>query len=68
MAYRMSRLFIIALIIAFLFSISKIINLYIDWLFFSEVGYEAMFTKVLSAEVFTGLIFGVVFFLFIAFN
>lgn len=68
MAYRMSRILIIALIIAFLFSISKIINLYIDWLFFSEVGYEAMFAKVLSAEVFTGLFFGTVFFLFVTAN
>jgi len=61
-------LLIIALFIAFLFSLSKITGLYVDWLLFSEVGYEAMFTKVLAAEVFTGLAFGAVFFLFVVAN
>lgn len=68
MTYRISRLLIIALFIAFLFSLSKITGLYVDWFLFSEVGYEAMFTKILAAEVFTGLAFGAVFFLFVAAN
>lgn len=68
MTYRISRLLIIALFIAFLFSLSKITGLYVDWFLFSEVGYGAMFTKVLAAEVFTGLAFGAIFFLFVAAN
>jgi uncharacterized protein len=68
MTYRISRLLIIALFVVLLFSLSKITGLYVDWLFFREVGYEAIFTKVLSTEVFTGLAFGAVFLLFFAAN
>jgi hypothetical protein len=42
--------------------------MYTDWLFFQEVGFEAIFTKILSAEIVTGLAFGVVFCLFVAGN
>lgn len=68
MTYRMGRLLLVALCIILLFSISKFIGMYIDWLFFSEVGYQAMFTKVLSAEILTGLAFGIIFFLFVSAN
>jgi uncharacterized membrane protein (UPF0182 family) len=64
----MSRLLLVAFLIVVLFSLSKSIGMYVDWLLFREVGYEAMFTKVLSAEVLTGLAFGVVFCLFVAAN
>jgi uncharacterized membrane protein (UPF0182 family) len=66
--YRMSRLLLVALLVVILFSLSKTIGMYVDWLLFREVGYEAMFTKVLSAEVLTGLAFAVVFCLFVAAN
>ena len=68
MMYRMSRLLLVALLVVILFSLSKTIGMYVDWLLFREVGYEAMFTKVLSAEVLTGLAFAVVFCLFVAAN
>lgn len=68
MPYRISRLLFIALIIIILFSLSKIIGLYVDWLFFHEVGYEIMFTKVISAKVLTGFAFGAIFSLFVAGN
>ena len=68
MMYRMSRLLLVALLVVILFSLSKTIGMYVDWLLFREVGYEAMFTKVLSAEILTGLAFAVVFCLFVAAN
>lgn len=68
MQYRLSRFLIIALLVTILFSMSRIIGLYVDWLFFREVGYEALFTTVLSAEVITGVVFGAVFFIFLAAN
>ena len=68
MMYRMSRLLLVAFLVVILFSLSKTIGIYVDWLLFREVGYEAMFTKVLTAEVFTGLAFAVVFCLFVAAN
>jgi len=68
MMYRMSRLLLFALLVVILFSLSKTIGMFVDWLLFKEVGYEAMFTKVLSAEVLTGLAFAVVFCLFVAAN
>jgi uncharacterized membrane protein (UPF0182 family) len=68
MMYRMSRLLLVALLVVILFSLSKTIGMYVDWLLFKEVGYEAMFTKVLSAELLTGLAFAVVFCLFVAAN
>jgi uncharacterized protein len=66
--FRLGRLALLALIVTFLFSASKLIGTYVDWLFFREVAYEGMFTKVLSAEVLTGLAFGLIFFFFLAAN
>lgn len=68
MTYRKSRFFLIALVIVMLFSVSKFVGMYVDWLFFQEVGYGTIFTKVLSAEILTGLAFGIVFCLFVAAN
>jgi hypothetical protein len=66
--FRLGRLALLAIIIIFLFSASKLTGVYVDWLFFREVAYEGMFTKVLSAEVMTGLAFGLIFFFFFAAN
>ena len=68
MTFRIGRYILLALLIILFFSASKTIGMYVDWLFFSETGFEAMFTKVLSAEVLTGVAFGAVFFLFVALN
>jgi hypothetical protein len=65
---RMARFVIIGFLIAFFFSASKVINLYVDWLFFREMGFESIFTRVLSAEILTGFVFGLVFFVFTAAN
>lgn len=68
MTYRMSRIILVALIVIVLLSLTKIVGIYVDWLFFLEVGYQSIFTKVLAAQILTGLAFGVVFFLFVAIN
>ncbi|MDD5010205.1 MAG: UPF0182 family protein, partial [Syntrophorhabdaceae bacterium] len=68
MTFRLGRLALLAIIIIFLFSASKLTGVYVDWLFFREVAYEGIFTKVLSAEVLTGLAFGLIFFFFLAAN
>jgi uncharacterized membrane protein (UPF0182 family) len=41
-----------------------VLNLYVDWLFFIEAGYTAVFLKTLSAKVGAGIFFGVVFLFF----
>jgi uncharacterized membrane protein (UPF0182 family) len=64
MKSRVGRFLLLAILIVLFFTSSKTIGMYVDWLFFSETGYEAMFTKVLSAEVLTGLVFGLIFCLF----
>ncbi len=68
MVYKMGRLILVALLVIILFSLSKIVGLYVDWLFFKEVGYEQIFTKILSAEILTGLVVGAIFCFFIAAN
>jgi uncharacterized membrane protein (UPF0182 family) len=65
---RVARFIIIGFLIAFFFSASKVVGMYVDWLFFRETGLETMFTRVLSAEVLTGFAFGFVFFIFTAAN
>jgi len=65
---RAIRFTILALLIVFFFSASRVIGMYVDWLFFREAGFEGMFTRVLSAEVLTGFAFGAVFFVFVAVN
>lgn len=64
----MSRLLFLALILVILFLLSKSIGFYVNWLFFREVGYAAIFTKMLSAEILTGFAFGAFFCLFVAVN
>jgi uncharacterized protein len=59
---------LLALLIAFFFSTSKATGIYVDWLFFREVGFEKIFTKVMSAQVITGAAFGIFFFVFAAVN
>jgi uncharacterized membrane protein (UPF0182 family) len=65
---RTGRFLLVGLIIVFLLVASRIIGFYVDLLFFEEVGYEKVFLKVFSTEVFTGLIFGAVSFLFVLVN
>ena len=65
---RFSRFLFLIIVIALFFSASKATGIYVDWLFFREVGFERVFTKVMSAEVLTGLAFAMFFFFFAGAN
>jgi uncharacterized protein len=45
-----------------------LVNLYTDWLFFKELNYGAVFTKILSAQVVLGLVVGLIGLAFILAN
>ena len=45
-----------------------VLNLYTDWLFFTETGYTSVFIKTLSTKISTGLSFGIVFLFFVLVN
>ena len=55
----------IFLILPLLFSV---LNLYTDWLFFTETGYTSVFIKTLSTKIGTGLSFGIAFLFFVLVN
>ena len=60
-AGRLTLLFV--LLVLLLLSTGNSLALYVDWLWFSEVGYQSVFTTLLSAQVLVGGTFGAVFFL-----
>ena len=68
MARRFLRTIFIILFIFILFSASKTVGVYVDWLFFGEVGLGSVFTRALAAEVYTGFGFGLAFLLFVGVN
>ncbi len=68
MAFRAGRWIVVAFVIALIYTITKTSGIYADLAFFKETGYEPLFLKVLSAQVLSGIIFGVIAFLFIAVN
>lgn len=55
----------IFLILLLLFSV---LNLYTDWLFFTETGYTSVFIKTLSTKISTGIFFGIAFLFFVLVN
>lgn len=62
-------LFIVALGIFILLMFGgQIITFYIDWLWFREVGYLSVFTKVLWTKIFLGIWAGIIFFIFAGIN
>ena len=40
---------------------SSLINLYIDWLFFTETGYTGVFSKTMTTQIASGVFFGLLF-------
>jgi uncharacterized membrane protein (UPF0182 family) len=52
---------ILLLVLPFLFSF---LGLFVDWLFFKETGYSAVFVKTLSAKIAAGVLFGTAFLVF----
>lgn len=55
----------IFLILPLIFSV---LNLYTDWLFFTETGYTSVFIKMLSTKISIGIFFGIVFLFFVLVN
>ncbi|MBM4136312.1 MAG: UPF0182 family protein [Nitrospira sp.] len=45
-----------------------VLNLYTDWLFFTETGYTSVFIKMLSTKISTGVFFGIAFLFFALVN
>ena len=68
MTRRFGRTLLVVLLVILFFIASRFTGIYVDWLFFGELGFQKVFTTTLSAEIFTGLVFGIVFFIFIALN
>lgn len=62
------RFILIASIIVFIAAFSRLVGLYVDWLFFVETGYRFVFSRVITVELLSGLTFGVFAFLFIFIN
>ena len=61
-------IFSVAAVFILLASARECISFVVDWQFFREIGYEAVFTKTLIAKLLTGLAFGVTAFLTIFVN
>ena len=53
---------IFVLVILVLVSLANSLGLYVDWLWFGEVGYQSVFVTLLSTQALVGLAFGIVFF------
>jgi uncharacterized protein len=59
-----TNLIIIAVLVAVLVvlpAFSSLINLYVDWLFFSETGYTGVFSKTMTTQITSGIVFGLLF-------
>ncbi|MCK9392399.1 MAG: UPF0182 family protein, partial [Syntrophales bacterium] len=59
-----TNLIVIAILVAVLVvlpTFSSLINLYIDWLFFTETGYTGVFSKTMTTQIACGAFFGLLF-------
>ena len=54
---------LVVLFVLLLLSLGNSLALYVDWLWFEEVGYQSVFTTLLSSQILVGGAFGAVFFL-----
>ena len=68
MKRRAGRLLVIGLIIVVLLMASRMVEFYVDWLFFKELAFQDVFLKVFDAEALTGVAFGVASFVFVLVN
>ena len=62
------RAFLIALAIILFISLTSIVTIYTDFLWFNDVGYENVFTKTVVTKILTGLVFGGFFWIFVTVN
>ncbi|MGH9195321.1 MAG: UPF0182 family protein, partial [Acidimicrobiia bacterium] len=58
------RLFVILVVLFFVISISTIVRLYTDLLWYREVGYSSVFWTRLGAQFLLAILFGLAFFIF----
>jgi len=68
MIRKYSKIILIGLVFIFLLFFSQLAGLYIDWLFFTETGYQGVFQTIVSAQALVGLLFGVCAFLWLFLN
>jgi hypothetical protein len=59
-------LFIAFLVVVIAFF--SVFNLYVDWLFFTEIGYTGVFLTILTSKIVVGIFFGIVFLVFYLIN
>lgn len=59
------KIIFILVLVVLLFLLPLFFGIYGDLLWFSSLGYSSIFVKILSWEVFLGLVFGVLYFLFV---
>ncbi len=62
------RTFLIALVIVLFISLTSIVTIYTDFLWFNDVGYESVFTKTVLTKIVTGVVFGGFFWIFLTVN
>jgi hypothetical protein len=65
---RMTRLVLIGAILILLIAFSRLVGLYVDWLFFLETGYQFVFSKMITVQLLSGLCCGLFAFLFMFAN
>ena len=53
---------VVVLFVLLVFSFANSLALYVDWLWFGEVGYQSVFVTLLSSQVLVGGAFGAIFF------
>lgn len=68
MTTRLGKLLPFILIIIVIVFFSKLVGLYVDWLFFLEVGYGKTFQTIISAQAIAGFLFGAVAFCWLMAN
>ncbi len=68
MIKKYSNFVVIALIIILVIFFSRIVGIYVDWLFFGEVGFLDVFNKTMITQLITSTLFGLIGFLFIFIN
>jgi uncharacterized membrane protein (UPF0182 family) len=69
MQIRTSRFIVLAVALLLLIPlVSSFLGLAIDWLFFAETGYTAVFTRTLTAKIGLGVVFGLVLAVFVLVN
>src|SRR5437016_6664074 len=54
---------VVVLFLLLVFSFANSLALYVDWLWFGEVGYQSVFVTLLSSQVLVGGAFGAIFFM-----